>query len=166
MNVLLKIIRAVWLFFENIAIVVCGFFLKLILREKYTKKTENALRQFIRFCAIGLSNTLISLAVYYIMLFVFGDWVYLIASAAGFIISLFNAYFWNHKFVFNKGSRSHFSGFIRMGLAYIPGFVLSIAIPYVLVDILGVSPVISPLLTVVITTPVNFLINKLWAFGK
>ena len=64
--------------------------------------SNKALIQFLKFCVVGLSNTVISLAVYYIILY-FGAH-YVIASILSFIISVLNAYYWNYKYVFNTKS--------------------------------------------------------------
>ena len=44
------------------------------------------------------------------------------------------------------------------------GLLLANVLAYVWVDLLGISKFIAPLLTLVISVPVNFFLNKLWAF--
>ena len=69
------------------------------------------LKQFIRFGLVGVSNTLISLGVYYLLYFLGVH--YLIANTIGFIISVFNAYYWNNKYVFKKTQDAHLKPFMK-----------------------------------------------------
>ena len=55
--------------------------------------------QFIKFGIVGVSNTLISLAVYQLALNALGLH-YLAANALGLVISVVNAYYWNNRCVF------------------------------------------------------------------
>ena len=56
--------------------------------------------QFIKFVMVGVSNTLISEVVYAIL--VVFRCHYLLASFIGFTVSIFNAYYWNNKYVFRE----------------------------------------------------------------
>lgn len=57
--------------------------------------------RFIKFCLVGVSNTIISLGVYYIFILISRD-LYIIGNAVGFVVSVFNSYILNSKFVFKK----------------------------------------------------------------
>ncbi len=57
--------------------------------------------QFMKFGIVGLSNTAISLGIYYLFIWINRN-LYLIGNAVGFIVSVLNSYFWNSKFVFKK----------------------------------------------------------------
>ena len=59
--------------------------------------------QFIKFGMVGVSNTVVSLATYY--LFTFFGVYYLIANALGFVTGTLNAYYWNSKFVFKEEAK-------------------------------------------------------------
>ena len=43
-------------------------------------------------------------------------------------------------------------------------FLLSIVLMSLLVEILNISSYIAPILKMVITIPLNFILNKVWAF--
>ncbi len=68
-------------------------------------------RQFIKFGIVGVTNTLISLGIYYLLVFM--DVHYIIAHIAGFLVSVVNAYYWNSKYVFSKGSESRRKSFVK-----------------------------------------------------
>lgn len=127
---------------------------------------QKNLIQFLKFGIVGLSNTFVSLAVYYVFLWI-DQKLYLIGNVVGWVVSVANAYYWNNKYVFGDGQK----GFIQMlkklaktYLSYGATFLLSTLFLYIEVDILGLSSVISPFINLVITIPLNFLLNKFWAF--
>lgn len=120
------------------------------------------LKQFIRFALVGVSNTLISLGVYYLLYFL--GIHYLIANAMGFIISVFNAYYWNNKYVFKKTQEGNLKPFMKTFLAYGTTFFLSTGLLFILVQFAGISEIIAPIICLAVTTPINFFVNKFWAF--
>lgn len=122
--------------------------------------------QFLKFGIVGLSNTLVSLAVYYVFLWV-NPKLYLVGNVIGWVVSVANAYYWNNKYVFGdgqKGLRQTLKKLSKTYLSYGATFVLSTLLLYIEVDILSWSSVISPFVNLIITIPLNFLLNKFWAF--
>ena len=123
--------------------------------------------QFIKFGIVGVSNTLVSLLVYYILIFLGTH--YIIANTAGFILGTLNAYFWNSKFVFKQEQtqkRSHAKTGMKVFMAYGITYLLSTVLLILWVDVLGISLGIAPILNVCVTTPLNFIMNKWWAFNE
>ena len=125
--------------------------------------------QFIKFGIVGLSNTLISLAVYEICV----HWLglhYLLANAIGLVISVINAYYWNNRCVFGDGMkktfREHFITYLRSLTAYGGTFVLDSLLLMLWVEIVGIPEALAPVLNLMITIPLNFFVNKYWTFGK
>lgn len=123
--------------------------------------SDKALIQFLKFSVVGLSNTVISLAVYYIILY-FGAH-YVIASILSFIISVLNAYYWNYKYVFNTKS-DILKSLIKTYTSYGFSYVLSTTLLIILVEYYNISELLAPILVLVITVPLNFILNKFWAF--
>ncbi len=124
--------------------------------------------QFVKFGLVGVSNTLVSWAVYYLFLWLNED-LYMAGTVAGTVVSIYNAFFWNDRFVFKGGDRDRKSRLKRLGKTYVSyGFtsLLSIALVWAEVNLLGISKALAPIVTLVVTIPLNFLINKLWTFGK
>jgi len=126
----------------------------------------STLVQFIKFGIVGLSNTLISYLIYALLVYL--GFHYLLASILAFIISVLNSFFWNSRFVFKieKGSkRNFFSALIKTFMSYaFTGLILQNILLYILIDIMYVSKYIAPLFILIITVPLNFILNKLWAF--
>lgn len=119
--------------------------------------------QFIKFGIVGLSNTLISLGVYYLLVPFGVD--PLLANTAGFLVSVINAFYWNYKYVFvDKKEKNPKKAFVKLFVTYGISYLVSTLLIYLLIDIFGVNKYIAPLLRLVVTVPLNFVLNKLWAF--
>ena len=143
------------------------------LKTLWNRLMQNALFaklwQFVKFGIVGLSNTLISLAVYEVLVQGFGCY-YLLANAIGLIISVINAYYWNNRCVFGDGQKKNLGEHVRMYLrsltAYGGAFVLDSLLLVLWVEGIGLSEAIAPVLNLCITIPLNFLVNKYWTFRK
>jgi len=120
-------------------------------------------KQFIKFGLVGVSNTAISLAIYYIFVFINPN-LYIVGNSVGFVVSVLNSYYWNNKYVFQKSEQGHFRTILKTFLAYSSTFALSTILLLILVEILGISRYIAPIINLIITVPLNFLINKFWVF--
>ena len=122
--------------------------------------------QFLKFALVGLSNTLIAYLVYAFCVYI--GLHYLLANAIAFAVSVLNAFYWSDRFVFCKGegeSRSAIWTLIKTYLAYgSTGLVLASVLLWLYVDRFGISEYIAQLLVLVVTIPLNFIINKYWSF--
>lgn len=122
--------------------------------------------QFIKFGIVGFSNTLISYAIYSILVYI--GLHYLLASIIAFFISVLNSFFWNNKYVFKKNGeqkRNIFHSLIKTYISYgFTGLILQNLILFIFIDILHISKYIAPFFGLIITIPLNFILNKLWAF--
>ena len=127
-------------------------------------KTE--IYQFIKFGIVGASNTLIAYVIYSICVYI--GIHYLLANALGFFISVLNAYYWSDRFVFKKGEGEARSVIWTLAKTYVAygstGLLLASILLYFYVDKLHISEYIAQLLVLVITIPLNFIINKFWSF--
>lgn len=124
------------------------------------------LYQFIRFGIVGVSNTLVAYAIYSVC--VFTEIHYLIANAIGFFVSVLNAYYWSDRFVFKKREGESRNVVWTLAKTYIAygstGLLMSSFLLYLYINKLHVSEYLAQLLVLVITIPLNYIINKLWSF--
>ena len=89
----------------------------------------------------------------------------MLAYTLGFLISVCNAFFWNNKYVFvNKKESSIFRAFVKVFASYGFSFLLSIFLMSLLVEVWNISSLVAPILKMLVTIPLNFALNKIWAF--
>ena len=122
--------------------------------------------QFFKFGLVGVSNTAVSLGVYYLILWMNPE-LYMLGSVLGTILSIFNAFIWNDLFVFTGNPKDLKSVMKRLGKTYVSyggTSALSTALLWVEVELLFVSELYAPIINLVITIPLNYLINKFWTF--
>ena len=122
--------------------------------------------QFVKFGLVGVSNTLVSLAVYYLFLWIDAD-LYMVGSILGTVLSIANAFFWNDRFVFTGNERDARSVLKRLGKTYVSyggTSILSTVLLWLEVSVLAVSKEVAPIVNLIVTIPLNFIINKLWTF--
>lgn len=126
-------------------------------------KIKRIVVQFVKFGFVGISNTAISLITYYVLVWL--GCSYILANTAGFLLSVVNAFYWNNKYVFtNKTENSMVKAFGKVFFSYLGSFCISTVLITVMVEILHISEYIAPILRLVVTVPINFVVNKLWAF--
>ena len=123
--------------------------------------------QFIGFCLVGVTNFVVNYVVYAFCLKVIGFNAY-ISAVFSFIISVLNAYLWNNQFVFSGEKKHHWiRNLLRTYVSYgITGLLLTEVLLYVEIDLLGINALLAPVINLVITTPINFALNKFWAFEE
>lgn len=156
--------KNLWNLLEN----VLHFIIFKIFKMKLSESKWKQFCQFIQFGMVGVSNTLISYVVYALLIMV--EVNYLIASVAGFVVSVANAFYWNDRYVFKKEQkeeRSKWRTFVKTFTAYAgTGLLLSNILLVVWVDVIGVSQLLGPIINLLITIPLNFILNKFWAFRQ
>lgn len=150
------------------------------------------LKQIVSFGIVGVLNTLVNQVVY--MICVALGMHYLAASIIGFIISVLHAYLWQTKVVFKEDEslekRVWWQVLLKTYAAYaFTGLFLNNVLLVLWIDILKIDrftpPLtdlvnsfgismdnhelavdIAPLLNICINVPLNFVINKFWAYRQ
>lgn len=124
--------------------------------------------QFVKFGLVGISNTIIYYIVYVILLFFHVS--YLLASIIAYIVSIFNAYYWNSGFVFKNTLNPRKSRcwiFFKTFLSYSgTGLILNNILLILWIDYLGINEIYAPILNLIITIPLNYILNKFWAYKR
>ena len=155
------------LFFDFIEKII-RFVTSKIFNFSLKESTMMQIIQFIKFCLVGLLNTLISYVTYIIFLYLGAH--YLLSSIAGFILSVCNAFFLNDKYVFTKSgdsNRSRIAAFIKCFFSYAgTGLVLNNLLLILWVEIFNIPEMYGPIINLLVTIPLNFILNKVWAFRK
>lgn len=135
---------------------------------------SNLLRQFFKFGIVGFSNTLLSYLLYLLFLKLFENhqvvsrFDYIISSVITFFICSIWSFYWNNRVTFKrKGEekRDLKKTYIKMVLSYsLTGLFLHNTMLFVLVEFWSIPKEIVPILILIVTVPLNFLLNKYWAF--
>jgi putative flippase GtrA len=124
------------------------------------KVINTVIKQFIKFSLVGILNTVVSLIVYYVLIFL--NINYLIANSIAFIVSVFNSYCLNRIFVFKSTGR-FLETMIKTYTAYLITYVIGMINLYILVDVLKMSELIAPLIVIGVNVPINFILNRNWS---
>lgn len=157
-----KIIDGFWKFIES----AMRFVVFKMLKTRPSEDKWDAFVQFVKFGIVGLTNNAISYVVYLVLIRL--GMHYTPANIIGFTVSVFNSYYWNNKYVFkDEGGRVWWKTFIKTYISYAgTGIVLSNILLFIWIDFFGISAVVAPLINLIITVPINFIVNKFWAYKK
>lgn len=165
-----KIVDQIWKLVENII----RFFLVKVLHMELTEKGMEGILQFFKFGIVGLSNTVIAYVIYVIVLLllqsidILGNTDYLVSQVIAFILSVLWSFYWNNKYVFkdnHAGGRNIIRALIKTYISYgFTGLFLNSILAVLWVQVLGIHKMIAPMISLLINVPINFLINKFWAF--
>ena len=122
--------------------------------------------QFVKFGIVGVSNTVLSYVIYAVMVYI--GCHYLVASVASWIISVSWSFYWNDRMVFtleDGEQRSWWRALLKTFASYaLTGLVLANILLVLQIDVLGISEYLAPIINLIITVPLNFLLNRNWAF--
>ena len=161
-----------WKFIEKIL----DFILCKLLRLKINKTQWELLMQFVKFGIVGLSNTVISYVIYVVTLILFQknnlipSVDYLAAQVFAFVLSVLWSFYWNNKFVFEKADneeRNIVHALIKTYISYaFTGLFLNSILSLLWVEVLGIPKIIAPIINLLVSVPLNFIMNKFWAFRK
>jgi len=163
----------IWRIIETVATAIFRFLFKVVHKE-YTREVHEALMQFVKFGIVGVSNTVISYVLYFITLkalkagTLFPNIDYLLAQIVAFILSVLWSFYWNNKMVFvleDGQNRNLFKALLKTYVSYsFTGLFLNSILLILWVQIVGISEFIAPIINLLISVPLNFIINKFWAF--
>lgn len=121
--------------------------------------------QFARFGLVGASGYLVNLAVFVFALHVLGVH-YLVAAVIAFLISVANNFWWNRHWTF--AAHDGHAGFqaARFLTVSVVAFLFSYGMLALLVEDAGMAKVAAQAIAIVAATPLSFLGQKLWSFGR
>lgn len=165
----------IWNFIEKIAYVILNAVFCLVKKE-LTDKAFKAFMQFVKFGVVGMSNTVISYILYAASLLLFQRLGlfpridYIVSAVIGFILSVLWSFYWNNKMVFTLRDgqrRSLWKSLIKTYISYsFTGLFLSNILLIFWVQVCSISEWIAPIINLLVSVPLNFIINKFWAFRE
>ena len=130
------------------------------------KNIKEFIIQFIKFGMVGAINTILTLAIQWIFLAL--GFHYLVGSIVSFLVTVVLAYVLNNIFAFRGEDGKitwSFQAFIKVFFSYsITGLIIANIGLWFWNDILYINQNLSPVLNLFVTIPINFLMNKYWAY--
>ena len=142
-----------------------------VLKKQEEYFVEN-LEQFIKFGIVGVSNTVISYVINIGILLAMRPlnlgWDYLVGNIVSFLLSVLWSFYWNNKYVFvieDGEKRSIWKALLKTYISYgFTGIILNNVLSWIWIDIFNISKYIAPIINLLASVPINFIMNKLWAF--
>jgi putative flippase GtrA len=126
------------------------------------KLNASIVAQFVKFGVVGVSNTLLSLVVYAVLLKGFGVW-YLAASAIGFAVGMVNGFLWNRRWTFRDHVGDALTP-VRWGIVQTCGLGVNEGLLYVLVNDAHLDKLLAQVCATGVVTVSTFLANRAWTF--
>ncbi len=148
------------------------YFEKIMSEEKVEEKNGKKtlieyIKQFISFGLIGGLNTFLSLGIYWLVIYLGGH--YLVGSVLGFVITVAISYVLNNIFTFKGDEKPIWSlkNLVKVYVSYaLTGLILNNILLWLWIDVLGINQNLAPVINLFFTIPLNFLLNKFWAYKK
>ncbi len=136
--------------------------------KRFEKKTlVEYIKQFISFGLIGGLNTILSLGIYWLIVNLGGH--YMVGNAVAFFITVAISYVLNNIFTFKGEGKAEWSikNLLKVYISYgLTGLLLNTFLLMLWIDWLGINENLAPIINLFFTIPLNFLLNKFWAYKK
>ncbi len=118
--------------------------------------------QFVKFGIVGVSNTLLTFAVYTLLLKVFGVW-YLAASAIGFVVGATNGFLLNRRWTFREHVGDALTP-VRWGIVQSCGLGVNEGLLYLFVHDARLDKLLAQACATAVVTVTTFFVNRAWTF--
>lgn len=135
---------------------------------------DERILQFIKFGIVGVTSSVLSYVLYSVTLLLLtaagSQWKYnyIIAQVVEFVLSVLWSFYWNNRMVFTTGEGEHRNMWKALLKTYVTysftGLFLNTALLVVWIEMLHISEFIAPIINIIIGVPINFVLNKFWAF--
>lgn len=112
--------------------------------------------EFNRFILIGALNALVTYLIYILYLFFLP---YTISYTFAYVSGIFISYYLNTRFTFKSEIRLFKA--LKYPVVYLVQYCLGIFLLYVLVEIFLIDKFLAPIIVVVLTIPVTFVLSRL-----
>lgn len=122
------------------------------------------IRQFVKFCLVGVLNTLIDFGVYLFFSRLIGLY-FLLANFISVIVAMTFSFFLNKYWTFANREKKIKSQYLKFALVNLVYFLLYNLIFFSLVNYLHVYDLLAKVGAIIIGLFWNFLANKFWTFS-
>jgi putative flippase GtrA len=118
--------------------------------------------QFVKFGLVGVSNTLLTFAIYTLLLKVFGVW-YLAASAIGFAVGATNGFLLNRRWTFREHVGDSLTP-VRWAVVQGLGLGVNEGLLFVFVHEAKLDKLLAQACATIVVTVSTFFANRAWTF--
>jgi putative flippase GtrA len=118
--------------------------------------------QFLKFGIVGVSNTLLTFAIYGLLLKVFGVW-YLAASAVGFVAGATNGFLLNRRWTFSGHVGDALTP-VRWATVQGCGLAVNEGLLYLFVHDARLDKLLAQAFATAVVTITTFFANRAWTF--
>jgi len=129
---------------------------------RFILKKVESFEQLIKFSLVGILNTVIGYAVFFIASLFMN---YIVALIIAHVVGVTNSFFWNKYWVF-RSDGNKIVEFLKFYSIYALVLIVNIILLYYLVSVLQFEPQISQLVLLPILTIITYLGHKHWSFYK
>ena len=166
-----QLAKKIWLAIEKISLWCLRLLFKLLHRE-LSLEVEEGFVQFVKFGLVGVSNTLLSYFINVGVLLALApakvSWDYFAGNFISFVLSVLWSFYWNNKYVFTQKkdeSRNLWKALLRTYASYsVTGIVICNVLSWIWIEIFDISKFVAPIINLLVSVPLNFVLNKFWAF--
>jgi putative flippase GtrA len=123
---------------------------------------SKTIKQAVKYSIVGLSNTLLTLVVIWVMMKICG-YSDVVSNIAGYIVGLFNSFIWNKKWTF-RSSDAWMGSAVRFALVFGVCFLLQLGLLLYLNAHLSIDTYYNQIMAMIFYTVLNFLLNKYFTF--
>ena len=117
--------------------------------------------EFFKFIFFGGINTVLSYAIYVVLLLFL---IYPVAYSLAYFLGIFISYYLNSRFVFKRDVRLVKA--FQYPLVYLVQYLLGVSLLSVLIEIFSLNKFIAPALVIMITIPVTFSLSRFIIKGR
>ncbi len=143
-----------------------------IIGKELSREQWDGIFQFIKFGLVGVSNIVISYIINVLVLLLlkgfYLSWDYIAGNVVSFLLSVLWSFYWNSKYVFtvhDGEQRSLGQALLKTYLSYaFTGIVLNNILSVLWIEIFHISKYIALIINLLVSVPINYLMNKYWAF--
>jgi putative flippase GtrA len=120
--------------------------------------------QLVKFCVVGGTGYVVNLLVFTVLVKGF-EVHYIPAAVCSFLVAVTNNYTWNRLWTF-RAQRGHVA---YQGMRFLVVSTLALGANLLVLHTLvtlGLDKVLAQAIAIILVTPINFVGNKLWSFGR